>query len=73
MLSDNGSREIVRSVVTLAHNFDLIAIAEGVETKEQMVALRALNCEYGQGYLFSEPLGWEEASALISKPMVMAS
>ncbi len=68
MLSDTGSREIVRSVVTLAHNFDLMAIAEGVESVEQLVALRALNCERGQGYLFSEPLAWEAASALISSP-----
>lgn len=69
MLSDAGSREIVRSVVTLAHNFDLVAIAEGVETLEQMNALRALECEYGQGFLFSEPLRWSEASALASRPI----
>jgi EAL domain-containing protein (putative c-di-GMP-specific phosphodiesterase class I) len=72
MLSDTGSREIVRSVVTLAHNFDLIAIAEGVESVEQMVALRALNCECGQGYLFSEPVNWEDASALIETPFALA-
>jgi diguanylate cyclase (GGDEF)-like protein/PAS domain S-box-containing protein len=72
MLSDTGSREIVRSVVTLAHNFDLIAIAEGVESVEQMVALRALNCECGQGYLFSEPRDWEDASALIETKFAVA-
>ncbi len=71
MLSDSGSREIVRSVVTLAHNFDLKAIAEGVESVEQLVALRALDCECAQGYLFSQPLAWEAASALVSTPFAM--
>ena len=64
MLKDTGSAEIVRSVVTLAHNFGLTAIAEGVESAEQLDALRALNCDCAQGFLFSKPLGWHSASAL---------
>ena len=70
MLSDTGSAEIVRSVVTLAHNFGLLAIAEGVESREQLAALRALNCDCAQGYLFSEPLEWKAASALLTGPSV---
>ncbi|MEH2260429.1 EAL domain-containing protein [Nostoc sp.] len=41
--------------------------AEGVETKEQLVFLRKLNCEYGQGYFFSRPLEKAAAVALIVK------
>ncbi len=72
MLTNSGSREIVRSVVSLAHNFDLIAIAEGVETVEQMAALRALDCEYGQGYLFSKPVEWPAARALLAEPLALS-
>jgi predicted signal transduction protein with EAL and GGDEF domain len=42
-------------------------VAEGVETDEQAVQLRALTCEYGQGYLFSKPLNKEDAGALIRR------
>ena len=31
-------------------------VAEGIETKEQLAKLRALKCEYGQGYYFSKPV-----------------
>jgi EAL domain-containing protein (putative c-di-GMP-specific phosphodiesterase class I) len=42
--------------VTLAHNLGLNAIAEGVETAEQLAQLRELDCELAQGYWFSKPL-----------------
>jgi hypothetical protein len=39
-------------------------VAEGVETAEQLTALRALQCNYGQGYLFAKPLEAQAATAL---------
>ncbi|GAA6622937.1 putative bifunctional diguanylate cyclase/phosphodiesterase [Scytonema sp. NUACC26] len=63
----NGKKsDIVRSIVTLAHNLELNVIAEGVETVEQLTILRALGCEYAQGYLFSKPLDAEATIALIA-------
>ena len=53
---DHGNLEIVATIITLAHSLNLTAIAEGVETAEQLAALRALGCEQSQGYLFSRPL-----------------
>ncbi|MEG4320015.1 MULTISPECIES: EAL domain-containing protein [unclassified Microcoleus] len=55
---DSGGQhlQIVRAIVTLAHNLGLNAIAEGVETAEQLAQLRELDCELAQGYLFSKPL-----------------
>ena len=55
---DDGSQhlQIVRAIVTLAHNLGLEAIAEGVETAEQLAQLRELKCELAQGYWFSKPL-----------------
>jgi EAL domain-containing protein (putative c-di-GMP-specific phosphodiesterase class I) len=48
--------EIVRTIVTLAHNLGMQVVAEGVETQEQVAMLRGLGCEYAQGYYFSKPV-----------------
>ncbi|GAB4191311.1 MAG: hypothetical protein Fur006_34330 [Coleofasciculaceae cyanobacterium] len=58
--------EIVRAIVTLAHNLAMSAIAEGVETTQQLSHLRAAGCEFGQGYFFSKPLTPEAAAAIIA-------
>ncbi len=62
---DAASSEIVETIVTLAHKRGVDVTAEGVETAEQLAQLRALKCEYGQGYFFSQPLDSEAAEALI--------
>ncbi len=57
--------EIVQTIVTLAHNLGMSTIAEGIETAQQLVQLRALGCEFGQGYFFSKPLDRESAEAMV--------
>jgi diguanylate cyclase (GGDEF)-like protein len=57
--------EIVRTIMTLANNLGMEVVAEGIETEEQLAQLKALKCEYGQGYLFSKPVDAETASGLI--------
>jgi diguanylate cyclase (GGDEF)-like protein/PAS domain S-box-containing protein len=51
-----GDNEIVRTIIMLARNLGLDVVAEGVETAEQLAYLRGLDCEYAQGFLFSQPL-----------------
>jgi len=53
---DQANLEIVATIVGLARNLKLRVLAEGVETAEQLRALRQLGCEQCQGYLFSRPL-----------------
>ncbi|MFN6565473.1 MAG: EAL domain-containing protein [Nostoc sp. ChiSLP01] len=53
---DRRNLEIVEIIVSLAHKLGVNVTAEGVETKEQLAFLKNLNCEYAQGYFFSEPL-----------------
>ena len=62
------SLEIVKTVITLAQTLKMDAIAEGIETSEQCDRLKALGCEYAQGYLFSKPLSVKdvESSRLLS-------
>ncbi len=60
------SSEIVRTIVTMAHNLGKIVIAEGVETAEHFTMLRTLQCAYGQGYFFSKPLDGKAAGMLLA-------
>jgi EAL domain-containing protein (putative c-di-GMP-specific phosphodiesterase class I) len=46
---------IVRSLVTLAHNFGMRVIAEGVETKKQLAMIAEIGCNEVQGYLLGKP------------------
>jgi PAS domain S-box-containing protein len=55
MESDPENREIVRTIIMLAHNLGLKVVAEGTETEEQINLLKQLNCEMAQGYFFSQP------------------
>jgi diguanylate cyclase (GGDEF)-like protein/PAS domain S-box-containing protein len=51
---------ICTAVVSLAHALGLRAVAEGVETPEQLAELRTLGCELAQGFLFGRPAPAEE-------------
>jgi len=62
---DADSLEIIRTIVALAHNLGMDVIAEGVETAQQLAQLKALNCEYAQGYYFGKPTDQETAWSLI--------
>ena len=59
--------QLVDVVRTLAQNLGGITIAEGVETKEQLVALRDLGCEHAQGFLFSRPLDPSAIETLLGR------
>ncbi|MBA3343598.1 MAG: EAL domain-containing protein [Gemmatimonadaceae bacterium] len=56
MDTDENSLRLVRTILTLAEIVGVRAEAEGICTAEQLRELRALNCEQGQGYLFSAPM-----------------
>ncbi len=62
---DGEKLELVRTIITLAWNLGMDVIAEGVETPKQLAQLKALKCEYAQGYLFSKPLSKTDAARLI--------
>ena len=51
-----GSEVLVPLLIELAHRLDLMAVAEGVETGEQLERLRDMGCDIGQGNYFSKPL-----------------
>ena len=61
------TREIVSTIVILAHKLGMDVIAEGIETESEKEILQGFNCEYGQGYLFAKPLSKEDATKLFAE------
>ena len=57
--------EIVKTIIKLSEVFDLDVVAEGIENESQCAKLLDLQCEYGQGYLFSKPVSSIIAASLL--------
>jgi diguanylate cyclase (GGDEF)-like protein len=65
--ANRGDAAIVRAVVGLTRALGLKAVAEGVETPEQLAELRGLGCDQGQGYLFGRPTPTEVADVMLRR------
>jgi diguanylate cyclase (GGDEF)-like protein/PAS domain S-box-containing protein len=66
-MGDQGeNKEIVETIVTLAEQLGCTAVAEGVETLQQLHQLRAFGCELGQGFLFAKPLPAEGIQPILA-------
>jgi len=65
--SANSGLEIVRTILSLAHNLGMKVIAEGVETDAQLSSLKSMNCEYAQGFLFYEPMPEIAIDSILAK------
>jgi diguanylate cyclase (GGDEF)-like protein len=66
MDEDSNSKDIVRAVIAMAHDLGIEAVAEGVETVEQLESLKRFGCNYGQGYLFSRPVEQAAVEEMLS-------
>ena len=66
MDQNRGYAAIVFAIVTLAHNLGMAVVAEGIETRDQIAQLQALDCDRGQGYFFARPLDANKAALWIS-------
>jgi len=69
MLDDRENFEIVKMIITLSRTLKISIVAEGIENLKQLKVLQALNCELGQGYLFSKALDQESLSQSPSPPV----
>jgi diguanylate cyclase (GGDEF)-like protein len=66
MDSDEKNLQLVRTILTFARIVGLSTVAEGISSAEQLRELRALECEYGQGYLFSAPISHDAVADLLT-------
>jgi diguanylate cyclase (GGDEF)-like protein/PAS domain S-box-containing protein len=59
---------LLRSVIQLASAMKLRTVAEGIERQEQLDRVRELGCDFGQGFLFAQPMDAIRATAFIAEP-----
>jgi len=64
---------LVTAVISMARSLKLRAIAEGVETSEQLAVLQALDCDEAQGFYFSRPVPAQEFAKLFRTRMPVPS
>ena len=63
---ENRKGNILNFIISLAKWLGLSVVAEGIETHAQMVFLRSMGCNYGQGYYFSQPVSQADFGKLLS-------
>lgn len=72
-MKNERGRNMVDSIVTIAHNLDLHVVAEGVEQAHQIDILKTLNCETVQGYYYSKPLSKDEFTDFLKQQQSKAT
>ncbi|WP_432737139.1 EAL domain-containing protein [Maridesulfovibrio sp. FT414] len=65
MAEDHESLEIVRAINALGHSLNMDVIAEGVETRQQLLLLKEIGCDCVQGFYFDKPQSREDAEKLV--------
>lgn len=68
--SDGTALHIVRAIVSLSHALGMQAVAEGVETMEQVAILRGVGCDLGQGWLFARPATAMDIPRLLNERLI---
>lgn len=61
--------QITQMILLLTHQLGYRAIAEGIETSEQLQTLQQLGCDYGQGYLLARPMPPQDLESLLSSEL----
>jgi diguanylate cyclase (GGDEF)-like protein/PAS domain S-box-containing protein len=64
---------MLRAIVNLGTTYDLVVVAEGIDTEAKLAAVRAVGCRYGQGFLFSKPMPIGEALAYLELELEQGS
>lgn len=67
MDENDSSKQFVAMIISIGHVLDLKVISEGVESDEQVEALKNIGCDYVQGYVWGRPMEPEDAKALIGE------
>ena len=64
---EHKETRLLEAMIGLAHSFEVPTIAEGVETAEQVAALKTMGCDIIQGYYFSRPLPATEFEKFVTE------
>jgi diguanylate cyclase (GGDEF)-like protein/PAS domain S-box-containing protein len=64
-ISKTNNLNLLRSMISMGHELGKEIVAEGIENKEQLMVLRSMGCDYGQGYFIHKPAPFDEILYLI--------
>jgi len=59
---DEEGQAVMGTTILLAHTLDLVVVAEGIETAEQLELLKAMRCDFGQGYHLDRPMSSDDVT-----------
>ncbi|MBT9538348.1 MAG: EAL domain-containing protein [Thiobacillus sp.] len=68
ILNSPGDAIIVESTIILAHNLGLRVVAEGIESRDQLIHVKTAGCDEVQGYYFSRPVTHDQAHEMLLNP-----
>lgn len=67
---EQKQKQMMENIISIAHGFGITCVTEGVETQTQEQFLKSIDCDYGQGYLYSRPIAADEfETKYIKKPL----
>jgi EAL domain-containing protein (putative c-di-GMP-specific phosphodiesterase class I) len=66
-MKSKGDQEIIKTIITMARNLNIDAVAEGVETQEQKDFLDSYGCRNMQGFLFAHPVPGDKFKLLLER------
>ena len=57
---EQKQKQMMENIISIAKSFGIRTVTEGVENEAQEIFLKSINCDYGQGYLYSKPITTDE-------------
>jgi len=67
MANNKSQEDLVKLIIQLGRQLEMTLIAEGVESKEQLLLLKTMNCDFLQGYYYSKPLSEQDCMKLLDE------
>jgi PAS domain S-box-containing protein len=66
-IADERMNAVIKTIIQLSHNLNMVSVAEGIETEEQHLELKRLGCDCGQGYYYYRPMKLEDIDRLLEE------
>jgi EAL domain-containing protein (putative c-di-GMP-specific phosphodiesterase class I) len=66
----NNNKAIIKTIVDLASNLNMLTVVEGIASIEDATLLQSMNCLFGQGYYFAKPMSDVETERYIYSEIV---
>ena len=71
LLKSKNNIEIIKTIIQMAHSLGMETVAEGIENEEQLLILKSMNCEYGQGFYLSKPMNIDKIESAMENDRLL--